>query len=56
MKSTPSLHSATKNGATAEIAFTGLGAALNTLLQPTKESQEAAKALGIEWNLQGLVR
>ena len=45
---------ATKNGATAEIAFTGLGATLNTLLQPTKESQEAAAALGIEWNLAGL--
>jgi len=45
---------ATKNGATAEIAFTGLGATLNTLLQPTKESQEAAKVLGIQWNLAGL--
>jgi TP901 family phage tail tape measure protein len=45
---------ATKNGATAEIAFTGLGATLNTLLQPTKESQEAAQALGIQWNLAGL--
>lgn len=45
---------ATKNGATAEIAFTGLGATLNTLLQPTKESQEAAKTLGIQWNLAGL--
>ena len=44
----------TKNGATAEIAFTGLGAALNTLLQPTKESVEAAKELGIQWNLAGL--
>lgn len=44
----------TKNGATAEIAFTGLGATLNTLLQPTKESQEAASALGIQWNLAGL--
>ena len=44
----------TKNGATAEIAFTGLGGALNTLLQPTKESVEAAQALGIEWNLAGL--
>lgn len=46
--------SATKNGATAEIAFTGLGATLNTLLQPTKESQEAAKLLGIQWNIAGL--
>ena len=45
---------ATKNGATAEIAFTGLGATLNTLLQPTKESQEAANVLGIQWNLAGL--
>jgi len=44
----------TKNGATAEIAFTGLGATLNSLLQPTKESQEAAKVLGIQWNLAGL--
>ena len=46
--------SATKNGATAEIAFTGLGATLNTLLQPTKESQEAAAKLGIAWNYGGL--
>jgi TP901 family phage tail tape measure protein len=46
--------SATKNGATAEVAFTGLGAVLNTLLQPTKESQEAAKKLGIQWNYGGL--
>ena len=45
---------ATKNGATAEIAFTGLGATLNSLLQPTKESQDAAKVLGIQWNLAGL--
>ncbi len=45
---------ATKNGATAEIAFTGLGATLNTLLQPTKESQEAAARLGIQWNYSGL--
>lgn len=45
---------ATKNGATAEIAFTGLGATLNTLLQPTKESQEAAAKLGIQWNYSGL--
>lgn len=46
--------SATKNGATAEVAFTGLGAVLNTLLQPTKESQDAAKRLGIAWNYGGL--
>lgn len=45
---------ATKNGATAEVAFTGLSAALATLLKPTKESQEAAAALGIEWNVGGL--
>ena len=45
---------ATKNGATAEIAFTGLGATLNTLLQPTKESQQAAAELGIAWNYGGL--
>jgi len=45
---------ATKNGATAEIAFTGLGATLNTLLQPSKESTEAAAELGIQWNLAGL--
>ena len=45
---------ATKNGATAEIAFTGLSAALNTLLQPTKESQTAAKSLGIQWSIAGL--
>jgi TP901 family phage tail tape measure protein len=46
--------SATKNGATAEVAFTGLGAVLNTLLQPTKESQTAAAKLGIAWNYGGL--
>lgn len=45
---------ATKNGATAEIAFTGLGATLSTLLQPTKDSQKAAAELGIAWNLSGL--
>jgi TP901 family phage tail tape measure protein len=45
---------ATKNGATAEVAFTGLGATLNTLLQPTKASQEAAAALGIQWDLAAL--
>ncbi|MFZ9751650.1 MAG: phage tail tape measure protein, partial [Candidatus Nanopelagicales bacterium] len=45
---------ATKNGATAEVAFTGLSAALATLLKPTKESTEAAAALGIEWNVGGL--
>ena len=45
---------ATKNGATAEVAFTGLSGTLNTLLQPTEESVKAAKALGIEWNLTGV--
>jgi TP901 family phage tail tape measure protein len=45
---------ATKNGATAEVAFTGLSAVLNTLLQPTKESQTAAAKLGIAWNYGGL--
>ena len=45
---------ATKNGATAEVAFTGLGAALTQILQPTKESQDAAKLLGIQWNLAGV--
>jgi TP901 family phage tail tape measure protein len=45
---------ATKNGATAEVAFTGLSAALATLLKPTKESTDAAAALGIEWNIGGL--
>ena len=45
---------ATKNGATAEVAFTGLGAALATLLQPTEESKKAAAALGIQWNVTGL--
>jgi TP901 family phage tail tape measure protein len=45
---------ATKNGATAEVAFTGLGAALTTLLQPTEESKKAAAALGIQWNVTGL--
>lgn len=46
--------SATKNGATAEVAFTGLSAVLTQLLQPTKESQDAAAKLGIQWNLMGL--
>ncbi len=46
--------SATKNGATAELAFTGLSAVLTQLLQPTKESQEAAAKLGVQWNLMGL--
>ena len=46
--------SATKNGATAEVAFTGLSAVLTQLLQPTKESQAAAAKLGIQWNLMGL--
>jgi TP901 family phage tail tape measure protein len=45
---------ATKNGATAEVAFTGLGAALATLLQPTEQSKKAAEALGIQWNVTGL--
>ena len=45
---------ATKNGATAEVAFTGLSAALATLLKPTKESTDAAAALGIQWNIGGL--
>jgi TP901 family phage tail tape measure protein len=45
---------ATKNGATAEVAFTGLSAALATILKPTKESTEAAAALGIQWNIAGL--
>jgi TP901 family phage tail tape measure protein len=45
---------ATKNGATAEAAFTGLGASLATIIKPTKESAEAAQALGINWTLAGL--
>jgi lambda family phage tail tape measure protein len=45
---------ATKNGATAEVAFTGLGATLATIIKPTKESAEAAKALGINWTLAGI--
>jgi TP901 family phage tail tape measure protein len=45
---------ATKNGATAEVAFTGLSAVLTQLLQPTKYSQDAAKKLNIQWNLMGL--
>ena len=45
---------ATKNGATAEVAFTGLGGTLATLLKPTKETQDAAKALGINWSLAGV--
>ena len=48
------ISSATLNGATAEIAFTGLGATLSQILTPTKESQEAAAKLGIQWNLAGL--
>jgi TP901 family phage tail tape measure protein len=45
---------ATKNGATAEVAFTGLGASLATIIKPTKESTKAAQALGINWTLAGL--
>jgi TP901 family phage tail tape measure protein len=45
---------ATKNGAAAEVAFTGLGASLATIIKPTKESAEAAQALGINWTLAGL--
>jgi TP901 family phage tail tape measure protein len=44
----------TKNGATAEQAFTGLSGLLTGLLQPTKESADAAAALGIDWSLAGL--
>jgi TP901 family phage tail tape measure protein len=45
---------ATKNGATAEVAFTGLGATLAMMLKPSKESAEAAEALGINWTLAGI--
>ena len=45
---------ATKNGATAEVAFTGLGSTLATILKPTKESADAAKILGINWTLAGV--
>jgi TP901 family phage tail tape measure protein len=45
---------ATKNGATAEVAFTGLSAVLTQLLQPTKESKDAAAKLNVQWNLMGL--
>jgi TP901 family phage tail tape measure protein len=45
---------ATKNSATAEIAFTGLSATLSNMLRPTTESAEAAAALGINWNLAGI--
>jgi TP901 family phage tail tape measure protein/lambda family phage tail tape measure protein len=45
---------ATKNGATAEVAFTGLGSTLATILKPTKESADAAKTLGINWTLAGI--
>ena len=45
---------ATKNGATAEVAFTGLGASLATIIKPTTESTKAAQALGINWTLAGL--
>jgi TP901 family phage tail tape measure protein len=45
---------ATKNGATAEVAFTGLGASLATIIKPTKESAKAAQSLGINWTLAGL--
>ena len=46
--------SATKNSATAEIAFTGLSATLATMVKPSKESADAAEALGINWNLAGI--
>jgi len=45
---------ATKNGATAEVAFTGLSSVLTQLLQPTKESKDAAARLNIQWDLMGL--
>jgi TP901 family phage tail tape measure protein len=45
---------ATKNGATAEVAFTGLGSTLATILKPSKESADAAEALGINWTLAGI--
>jgi hypothetical protein len=45
---------ATKNGATAEVAFTGLSSVLTQLLQPTKESKDAAAKLNVQWNLMGL--
>ena len=45
---------ATKNGATAEVAFTGLGSTLATILKPSKESADAAAALGINWTLAGI--
>ena len=45
---------ATKNGATADVAFTGLSAVLTQLLQPTKESKDAAARLNIQWDLMGL--
>jgi TP901 family phage tail tape measure protein len=45
---------ATKNGATAEVAFTGLGSTLATILKPSKESADAAKQLGINWTLAGI--
>jgi TP901 family phage tail tape measure protein len=47
---------ATKNGATAEVAFTGLGATLATMVKPSKESADAAEALGINWTLAGYTR
>lgn len=46
--------SATKNSATAEVAFTGLSATLATMIKPSKESADAAKALGINWTLAGI--
>jgi TP901 family phage tail tape measure protein len=45
---------ATKNGATAEVAFTGLGSTLAAILKPSKESADAAKQLGINWTLAGI--
>jgi TP901 family phage tail tape measure protein len=45
---------ATKNGATAEVAFTGLGSTLATILKPSKESADAAEQLGINWTLAGI--
>jgi len=45
---------ATKNSATAEIAFTGLSSALNTLLNPSGKVLEAAKTLDINWSAAGI--
>jgi len=44
----------TKGGLTTSVATTGLRAALNSILAPSKQAKDLAKELGIEFNAAGL--